>query len=295
MADFDYIPINTTAEKIENIANMELAMGIVEKQNIREIITPQALLKTIKNNPKNIVFENEENLKNWASKNIFPTPDYSPISNAEITPNPDGTFAYTATLSAGNTLLPISVALLKGKYIFSTSNPELFCLEFKENQIQNGEIFEVVENETVVFLFSKSTHGETVTQTNAWVQVERGTQKSDFVAPATFKRKDRLTANYLIKGDMLLVEENGKTSYWWDGTELKKLSASGNGGSVDLSTYATKDEVKKLQTEIEGLKATVNRILEILGSSTSDTHLLSSDGYILQDKNGLYLIAKESA
>lgn len=47
MADFDYVPINTTAEKIEKISNMDVLTGKVETENDNTIVTATALLKTL--------------------------------------------------------------------------------------------------------------------------------------------------------------------------------------------------------------------------------------------------------
>lgn len=50
MADFDYVPINTTAEKIEKISNMDVLTGKVETENDNTIVTATALLKTLVGN-----------------------------------------------------------------------------------------------------------------------------------------------------------------------------------------------------------------------------------------------------
>lgn len=50
MADFDYIPINTTAEKIEKISNMDVLTGKVETENDNTIVSATALLKTLVGN-----------------------------------------------------------------------------------------------------------------------------------------------------------------------------------------------------------------------------------------------------
>ena len=47
MADFDYIPINTIAEKIEKISNMDVLTGKVETENDNTIVSATALLKTL--------------------------------------------------------------------------------------------------------------------------------------------------------------------------------------------------------------------------------------------------------
>ena len=50
MADFDYIPINATAEKIEKIANMDVLTETVETENDNALVSATALLKTLVGN-----------------------------------------------------------------------------------------------------------------------------------------------------------------------------------------------------------------------------------------------------
>ena len=50
MADFDYIPINATAEKIEKIANMDVLTEKVEEENDNALVSATALLKTLVGN-----------------------------------------------------------------------------------------------------------------------------------------------------------------------------------------------------------------------------------------------------
>lgn len=49
MTDFDYIPINTTAKKIEKIANTEVLTEEVKTENDNAIVSATALLKTLGN------------------------------------------------------------------------------------------------------------------------------------------------------------------------------------------------------------------------------------------------------
>lgn len=66
------------------------------------------------------------------------------------------------------------------------------------------------------------------------------------------------------------------------------LMSDGKSLPEALAQLATKQEFEDLVT-------IVNKILEFLNLNIGDTYLVSSDGYILQDKNGLYLTVKESA
>ena len=50
MADFEPIAVNTTAEKLEKIANMDVLTGKVETENDNTIVTATALLKTLVGN-----------------------------------------------------------------------------------------------------------------------------------------------------------------------------------------------------------------------------------------------------
>ena len=50
MADFDYIPINATAEKIEKISNMDILAEKVEEENDNALVSATALLKTLVGN-----------------------------------------------------------------------------------------------------------------------------------------------------------------------------------------------------------------------------------------------------
>ena len=50
MADFEPIAVNTTAEKLEKIANMDVLTGKVETENDNTIVSATALLKTLVGN-----------------------------------------------------------------------------------------------------------------------------------------------------------------------------------------------------------------------------------------------------
>ena len=50
MADFEPIAVNTTAEKLEKISNMDVLTGKVETENDNTIVSATALLKTLVGN-----------------------------------------------------------------------------------------------------------------------------------------------------------------------------------------------------------------------------------------------------
>ena len=50
MADFEPIAVNTTAEKLEKIANMDILAEKVEEENDNALVSATALLKTLVGN-----------------------------------------------------------------------------------------------------------------------------------------------------------------------------------------------------------------------------------------------------
>ena len=73
---------------------------------------------------------------------------------------------------------------------------------------------------------------------------------------------------------------------------VSEQSATDAAAKLEELKNTLSDYVEKIK--FEDLVTIVNKILEFLNLNTGDTYLLSSDGYILQDKNGLYLTVKES-
>ncbi len=89
------------------------------------------------------------------------------------------------------------------------------------------------------------------------------------------------------KKEAIKSKENAEVA-----ARVSAQSATDAAAKLEELKNTLSDYVEKIK--FEDLVTIVNKILEFLNLSTGDTYLVSSDGYILQDINGLYLTTKES-
>ena len=215
MADFDFIPINTTAENLERIANMNILTDKIETEDDSALVTATALLKTGSLNGKK------------------------------------GSFS-----------------IWQPNTHYNSGDMVIGSLE----QIQYVGVEETVSRYASVIAVCKTKHTSS----------------------------DNFSKDYNFGAD--ITDPGVPVSYWEEEVHIIQTPYEGVGEQPNdfgmgfiPNEYATKEELKKLQTKVEKLENTIIKILEFLNLNTSDTYLVSSDGYILQDINGLYLTFKESA
>lgn len=82
-----------------------------------------------------------------------------------------------------------------------------------------------------------------------------------------------------------LEEDIEANHYWWVYASNVNSSARDGQGKLIHKTYATKEELNDIKTVLDV-------IMEILNGNTKNNSLLSSDGCVLKDINGLYLTIK---
>lgn len=185
-----------------------------------------------------LTFNTEFEMKSWlGSNNLCPLPPEGTFSDSSgnvyiISCNSDGTFNLNAE-GVKEPVLIMCISVEAGTYTVSTNskmikiyeNTELPCTLTRQKY------------ETINLCIDTS---ETSVEENIYIQIERGTEVTEFEPPAGFyTRPDGKTKDDLKVGDNLYIVETGVPDYWWDGNKPQPLGAE----KPDLSDYYTKAQI----------------------------------------------------